>query len=97
MFPYRHVSEATADQEAVEVGTPDGDSSGGRQLGEAQGKGGALGDVEVERPAPTHLVTLLATILFLYVGIAVGYGAWVTVAALRDELGSETEAVRLAR
>lgn len=75
-------------------GNKDTESS---QLEVVQGHEVVLEDTEIKRPAPTSLVVLLATILFFYVGIEIAYGAWVAVVVLRDGLGSEKEAVQLAR
>lgn len=43
------------------------------------------------------LVGLLVLFFFLYVGIEVGFGAWVAVVVLRDELVGEAAAARMAR
>lgn len=46
---------------------------------------------------PASLVVLLALFLFLCVGVEVGFGAWVAVVVLRDDLSGETGAIRMAR
>lgn len=43
------------------------------------------------------LVGLLVLFFFLYVGMEVGFGAWVAVVVLRDELVGEAGAAMMAR
>ncbi len=43
------------------------------------------------------LVGLLVLFFFLYVGIEVGFGAWIAVVVLRDELAGEAGAALMAR
>lgn len=47
--------------------------------------------------APFPLVALLALFLFLYVGAEVGFGAWIAVVVLRDDLAEEAGAALMAR
>lgn len=49
------------------------------------------------KPSPLVLVGLLVLFLFLYVGAEVGFGAWVAVVVLRDELATEAVAALMAR
>ena len=46
---------------------------------------------------PFSLIVLLALFLFLCVGVEVGFGAWVAVVVLRDDLAGEAGAIRMAR
>ena len=56
---------------------------------EGRGGGGKLPSVA--------LVGLLVLFFFLYVGIEVGFGAWVAVVVLRDSLAGEAGAALMAR
>lgn len=49
------------------------------------------------RPSPLRLVALLVLFLFLYVGAEVGFGAWIAVVVLREDLAGETGAALMAR
>lgn len=89
--------ESTAGPFGTTRGGPGSDGSECAPREGPNGNSDVPGDTTLERLAPTALVVLLATILFFYVGTAIGYGAWVAVVALRDKLGSERDAVRLAR
>ncbi|CAM9295326.1 unnamed protein product [Ectocarpus sp. 8 AP-2014] len=47
-------------------------------------------------PPPVPLVGLLVLFFFLYVGIEVGFGAWVAVVVLRDDLAGQAGAALMA-
>ncbi|CAB1097368.1 unnamed protein product [Ectocarpus sp. CCAP 1310/34] len=47
-------------------------------------------------PPPFPLVVLLVLFFFLYVGIEVGFGAWVAVVVLRDDLAGQAGAALMA-
>ncbi|CAN0078886.1 unnamed protein product [Scytosiphon promiscuus] len=48
------------------------------------------------KPPTSSLVVLLALLFFLYVGIEVGFGAWIAVVVLRDHLAAEAGAALMA-
>lgn len=55
------------------------------------------GGEEEAKPPPFSLVGLLVLFLFLYVGAEVGFGAWIAVSVLRDDLAGEGGAALMAR
>lgn len=61
--------------------------------GESEGGGSGGGGKLPSFP----LVGLLVLFFFLYVGIEVGFGAWVAVVVLRDGLAGETGAALMVR
>eukprot|EP00752_Nemacystus_decipiens_P016764 g15002.t1 len=60
---------------------------------EGEGEGGGDGGGKLPSVA---LVGLLALFFFLYVGVEVGFGAWVAVVVLRDSLAGEAGAALMA-
>lgn len=57
-----------------------------------------VGESKSREKLPSFLlVGLLVLFFFLYVGIEVGFGAWVAVVVMRDELVGEAGAARMAR
>lgn len=64
--------------------------------GEAVGEGDGDGSGGGKLPS-APLVGLLVLFFFLYVGIEVGFGAWVAVVVLRDDLAGEAGAALMAR
>lgn len=63
---------------------------------ESEGSGGGGGGDGQKLPS-LPLVGLLVLFFFLYVGIEVGFGAWVAVVVLRDGLAGEAGAALMAR
>lgn len=64
--------------------------------GEGEGEGGGGGGGGGKLPS-VPLVGLLVLFFLLYVGIEVGFGAWVAVVVLRDSLAGEAGAALMAR
>lgn len=69
----------------------------GLALPMAEKNGSHADPVVSAQPSPPALVNMLVLFFFLYVGAEVGFGAWVAVVVLRDDLATEAGAALMAR